>query len=190
MSEPVARRGVTRGYVIGLALMAAVLAVAVLVAAWGFLSLLLERRPITLESAPVVLAPLLVIVAAGGLVWVMWRTAVALLRGRRTPPWGPAALLALGVYVVWAGVGSIFGLPAGDTWASPFPLALVVIWPLTLTLFWVVLLRRVYTDRPPPQWPWEKREEAQRRAEDEAERRERDTWGPDGPVDLGHSSDS
>lgn len=186
MSQSGARRGVTRGYVIGLALMAAVCAIALLVATWGFVALLVDRHPITSEAAPVILAPLLVLLAAGGLVWIMWRTAVALLRGRRTPPWGAAAGLALGVYVFWSAAGSLLGLPTGDTWGSPFPLALVVIWPLALILFWLVLVWRVYTDRPPPQWPWEKREQAQRLAEDEAERRERDTWGPDGPIDLGH----
>ncbi|MEB4614335.1 hypothetical protein [Leucobacter sp. M11] len=186
MTTPGARRGVTRGYVVGLALMSTVLGIALLVAAWGFIALLGDRRPVTWADAPVFLAPALVILLAAALIWAQWHSAVALLRGRRTPPWATAAVLALGTYLGWGLLGTLGGLPMADTWASPFPLALVVIWPLTLLLFWLVLLRRVYTDRPPPSWPWEKREAAQRAAEDEADRRERDSWGPDGPVDLGN----
>lgn len=152
------RRGVTRGYVVGLIAAAATLAVAFVVAVWGMLGLLLERDPIVTPDVPAWVAPVLVFVALGLLVWGLWIQAIALLRGRRSPLWGNIIALSFGAYLVWAIGGSLGGMSLSETWVSPFALSLVMIGVVTSLLFWAVLARRVYTDRPAPTWPWERAE--------------------------------
>ncbi|WP_244301297.1 hypothetical protein [Leucobacter insecticola] len=45
-----------------------------------------------------------------------------------------------------------------ETWLSPFAAVLAPIWAVAALLFWAILARRVYTDRPTPKWPWERAE--------------------------------
>ena len=153
MSEG-ARRGVTRGYVGALTAGTVIVAVALIVASWGMISLLTGRAPIE-GVAPRWAAPVVIGVNLGILAWALWQQALMLLKGRKTPPWAVTVSLAGGVYLVWCIVGSVLGFPLHDTWSSPFSLALIPIWALASVLFWAVLARRVYTDRPPPRWPWE-----------------------------------
>lgn len=153
------RRGVTRGYVGGLTVAAVILAAALVIASWGFISLFTGRDPITTPGISRAATPLIVILALGLLGWRLWEQALALLRGRRTPPIGQALVVAVGAYLVWCLLGGILGLSAGETWLSPYAGMLIPIWTLAALLFWAVLVRRVYTDRPPPRWPWERREE-------------------------------
>ncbi|MFA5606936.1 MAG: hypothetical protein WDA07_07085 [Leucobacter sp.] len=158
MSEG-ARRGVTRGYVGALIAATGVVAAALTVASWGILSLALQRSPVLTEGVPVWVAPVFVIVLLAGLAWALWNQAVTLLKGRRQPQWGSIFVVAIGAYLVWCLGGVLAGMQLLDTWLSPFSAALVVIWAVSALIFWAVLSRRVYTDRPPPRWPWERDEE-------------------------------
>lgn len=153
------RRGVTRGYVGGLLAATLITAVALLVAAWGGLALALDREPVSGSGVPMPSAPLLVLLALALLGWLLWRAAIVLLRGRKTPSWD-LILTAGGLsYLTWSLVGLIVGMPLADTFASPFAGVLAVIWVLVSLLFWAVLARRVYTDRAAPKWPWERHDD-------------------------------
>lgn len=154
-----ARRGVTRGYVGALIVATVVVAAALTVASWGLLSLALQRSPVLTDGVSVWVAPLLVIILLAGLAWALWNQAVTLLKGRRQPQWGSILVAAIGAYLVWCLGGQLAGMQLVDTWLSPFSVALVVIWAVSALIFWAVLSRRVYTDRPPPRWPWERDEE-------------------------------
>ncbi|UOQ57943.1 hypothetical protein MUN78_03635 [Leucobacter allii] len=152
------RRGVTRGYVGGLIVAALIVAAALVVAVWGLLALGLAREPVASET-PIWAAPLILALALGALAWALWRQAIALLRGRRAPAWGLVVAASLGAYAIWSLAGLGAGMRVEETWLSPFAAALVPIWAVAALLFWAVLGRRVYTDRPPPRWPWERDED-------------------------------
>ncbi|MGW9020236.1 hypothetical protein ACWGOE_01990 [Leucobacter chromiiresistens] len=156
---PEPRRGVTRGYVAGLVGAAIVVATALLVAVWGGLALLLGRDPV--ESGDVVswAAPLILFGGLALLAVLLWRQAITLLRGRREPAWSSLVGAAAGIYLWWGVLGMLAGMTVGETWLSPFAAALPVIWAAAALLFWAVLARRVYTDRPAPRWPWERDED-------------------------------
>ena len=66
---------------------------------------------------------------------------------------------AFGIYLLWGLCGVLVGLTNEETWFSPFAFILMPVWAVAVVLFWLVLARRIYTDRPTPQWPWERREE-------------------------------
>jgi len=153
------RRGVTRGYVVGLAGAALIVALALVVAVWGLLGILLGREPVSTRGVPPVAAELVVLLALVLLALGLWQQALVLLRGRSGPPWAHSIVLAAAAYFVWCLGGVLAGMSIGDTWLSPFALGLAVIWSLCSTLFWAVLARRVYTERPVPRWPWERRGE-------------------------------
>ncbi|MBL3698703.1 hypothetical protein [Leucobacter luti] len=153
------RRGVTRGYVGALITAAVIVATALLVAAWGGLALLLDTDPVETASVPRWAAPVILLAGLGVLAWSLWRQAITLLRGRRAPSWGSMCTVAIGVYLLWGLAGILAGMSIDETWFSPFAVSLPVIWAVVSVLFWAVLARRVYTDRPPPRWPWERAEE-------------------------------
>ncbi|MFV0435148.1 MAG: hypothetical protein ACK5LO_14390 [Leucobacter sp.] len=155
------RRGVTRGYVGGLILAAVIVAAALTVAVWGVLGLLLDRSPVTSESAPLWAAPVIIALALLLLAWGLWLQALTLLRGRRTPPWGYVVSWAGGAYLIWCLGGVLAGMTIEDTWVSPFAVVLAPIWAIAALVFWAVLARRVYTDRDVPKWPWERRVEGE-----------------------------
>lgn len=153
------RRGVTRGYVWGLIFATMIVAVALIIASWGLISLFGQREPVQTAGIALPAAQLIVAVALAVLCWGLWRQAISLLRGLRTPHWGYIIALMGGAYLIWCLLGTLVGLSLDDTWLSPFAAALALIWGLASLLFWSVLARRVYTDRPTPKWPWEKRGE-------------------------------
>ncbi|MCW2288616.1 hypothetical protein EDF60_0453 [Leucobacter luti] len=155
------RRGVTRGYVGALIMATVIVAVALLVAVWGGLALVLGQDPVTSPSVPRWAAPLVLLVCLGILAWTLWLQALVLLRGRRSPSWGRIVTVGVGVYLVWGLAGILAGMSIAETWLSPFAAALIPIWAVVALLFWAVLARRVYTDRPPPRWPWERAEEGE-----------------------------
>lgn len=154
-------RGVTRGYVGALIMAAVIVAVALLVAVWGGLALMLGQDPVTSLAVPRWAAPVILIVCLGILAWGLWVQALALLRGRRAPSWGHIITVAVGVYLLWCLAGILAGMNLSETWLSPFAGVLIPIWAIAALLFWAVLARRVYTDRPPPRWPWERAEEGE-----------------------------
>ncbi|MEV8337109.1 hypothetical protein [Leucobacter sp. NPDC077196] len=158
ISEP--RRGVTRGYVASLIGAAIITAVALLVAVWGGLALLLDRDPVATEGVASWIAPLVVFGGLALLAMMLWRQAITLLQGRREPAWSSLVAVAAGIYLWWGALGMLAGMPVEETWLSPFAAALSVIWVAAALVFWAVLARRVYTDRPTPRWPWERDEES------------------------------
>ncbi len=153
------RRGVTRGYVGGLIFAIVVCSVAVVVASWGVLSLAVGRQPVETPDVPAGVAPVLLLGALVLLAWGLWRQSLQLLRGHRELPWASLIGLGVGAYLVWSLGGIAFGFLITDTWLSPFAGLLVPIWAIAAVLCWAVLARRVYTDKPTPQWPWERRGE-------------------------------
>ncbi|MGR4010773.1 hypothetical protein [Leucobacter sp. 1207-22] len=155
------KRGVTRGYVRGLIAASLVVAVALLVAVWGFTSLLGSVPPVHTESVPRWAAPVLIIVALGVLAALLWQQSLALLRGKTSPSWSSILVGALLAYLIWCLGGTLFGMVIDETWTSLFAWLLVPIWGLVGLMYWALLVRRVYTEMPTPQWPWEKGDSSQ-----------------------------
>lgn len=153
---PEPRHRVTRGYVGMLIFAVVTVAVALTVAAWGVLALALEADPVTTTDRPRWAGPLAIVLALVLLAWTLWRQAITMLRGRRAPSWGYWILAAGGAYTVWGLLGSAVGLPTAETWGSPFALLLMPIWIVASLGFWALLVRRLFTDRGRPRWPWEK----------------------------------
>jgi hypothetical protein len=158
VTEP-SRRGVTRAYVGGLIAAVSVLAVALVIASWGGIGYFTGLEPVMTPGVWVLAAGGLIVLALALLVWGLWSQALALLRGRRTPPLAHTLVLGAGAYLLWCLGGMLAGLGIEETWLSPFALALALVWALCSLVFWAVLVRRVYTDRPVPRWPWEGRDE-------------------------------
>ncbi|WP_449277760.1 hypothetical protein [Leucobacter sp. GX24907] len=155
MSEP-GRRGVTRGYVGALIAACTILAASLVVASWGMLSLLADSEPIETDGVPRWAAPLILAVALGALAWGLWAQSIVLLRGRRSPSWTHLLVLSVGSYLIWCVGGMAAGASVDETWLSPYAGLLVPIWAVSSLACWAVLLRRVYTDRGVPRWPWER----------------------------------
>lgn len=154
-----ARRGVTRGYVLGLLGATLVVTAALVVASWGLLGMALGREPIETSEVPLWFGVLSIGLGLGMLGVLLWRQALSLLRGRKSPVWGVVLGAAFGIYLLWGLCGVLVGLTNEETWFSPFAFILMPVWAVAVVLFWLVLARRIYTDRPTPQWPWERREE-------------------------------
>lgn len=152
---PSPRRGVTRGYVGGVLFAAEVMAVALVIAVWGLLTMWRGDAPIG-TAVPLWAAPVILVGALVALGWALWRQALALLRGQWAPAWALVCSVAVGAYLLWCLGGVAIGLTIAETWASPYAIALAPIWAATALVFWAVLARRIYTDRPPPRWPWER----------------------------------
>lgn len=155
------RRGVTRGYVGALILATVIAATALVVAGWGLMALLSGRDPVSTESVPRWVGPALVVVALAILAISLWVQALALLRGLRSPAWGRIFVAAMSAYLLWCALGVLAGMSIDETWVSPFAALLPAIWALSAIAFWALLARRVYTDRPPPRWPWERAEDTE-----------------------------
>lgn len=149
------RRGVTRGYVVGLVGAVTILSLALLVAAWGGISLATGVQPVRTGGVPFSVAPVIIVIAVLLLVLLLWSSAIALLRGQRSPPLVQVVIAGFGAYLVWCMGGLLMGMSVAETWLSPFPVVLAGIWGLAPLVLWAVLIRRVYTDRRPPRWPWE-----------------------------------
>lgn len=158
MTDP-ARRGVTRGYVWAVIVASGIVAVALMVATWGLLALATGVPPIRTPDVSFALVPLIVALLLAMLAWGLWLQGLVLLRGRRALSWGYLVALGGGAYLLWSVAGTIAGLQISDTWLSIYAATLAVIWAVVSVLFWAVLARRVYTNRPRPMWPWEKRDD-------------------------------
>lgn len=154
------RRGVTRGYVGALILAATIVAAALLIAVWGMLTLALNRDPVMSPGVSRLVGPALVFLALALFAGSLWLQSLVLLRGQRAPAWGHLIGLAGASFLLWCGGGFLAGMRVEETVLSPFGAAIPAIWLLVGLLYWAVLMRRVYTDRPPPRWPWERDEDA------------------------------
>lgn len=155
---------ITRGYAFGLISAVCILVAALLIAGWGLLSLFSAGSPVV-SNIPTFVAPLLVMAALVLLVWVMWAQTIALLKGAR-PAWSLMIVVAGAAYLIWALGGTAAGMTVAETWLSPFAAMIFLIWPAGLFIFWSLLLRRLYSSKGPPKWPWEEREEEERRGKD------------------------
>ena len=147
---------VTRGYVLALIAADAIFACSVLIAAWGLLALTLDTNPVT-SDVSMAAAPVIILVAVALLVWSLWVQALEILRGRRTIQWTQAVILAGSSYLVWCLGGIATGMSVNETWLSPFALILAIVWGLASVPLWLILFRRLYSDRGRPLWPWEKK---------------------------------
>lgn len=145
---------VTRTYARGLVAAVAVLAVAILVASWGLVALWLEVSPVS-STVPNMAAPLIIFAALIVLIAALWHQVLEILRGHR-PGWALLVIVPGLAYLIWCVGGVLVGMSVQETWLSPFAFILAVVWALALLIFWGVFLRKVYTDRGTPQWPWEK----------------------------------
>lgn len=157
MTHPVPRRKVTKAFVLGLAAMTSLFGLAVLVAAWGLLALATDTKPVE-SQVPFFVAPLIVFGALGELCWMLWLVALRTLRGNAAPPWGLAFLTSAGAVVVWAVIGFLAGFSVSEALLGFYVLILAASWFLAAMLFWLLLARQVFTDRPTPMWPWERKE--------------------------------
>jgi len=150
------RRGVTRGYVWGLIFAVVVVAFALMLMAWAGIALATGGGPVATPGVGYGVSAFIVVLCLGLLVLSLWKHALLLLRGRKTLSLGNMLIVSFGAYLLWGIVGSILGLSVGDAWLSLYALALALAWACAMVLFWALLLRRVYTDRPAPRWPWER----------------------------------
>lgn len=145
---------VTRTYARGLVAAVAILAIALLIAGWGGLSLVLGRSPVV-SNVSRLAAPLMIIGAVGLLIMVLWRQVIDILRGNRAG-WMYTVIVPGAAYLLWCVAGVLAGMTVEETWLSPFAWLLALCWLVALLIFWAVFLRRVYSDKEPPKWPWEK----------------------------------
>jgi hypothetical protein len=148
---------VTKAFVLGLAAMATLFGLAVLVAAWGLLALATDTKPVE-SQVPFFVAPLILVIALAELYGMLWLIALRALRGNSAPPWGLAFLASAGAVVVWAVIGFLAGFSVAEAFLGFYVLALAASWFLAAMLFWLLLARQVFTDRPTPLWPWERNE--------------------------------
>ena len=165
------RRRVTRAYVVALIAAALIIAAALVIVTWGTLGLYLGREPVETVGIPLWFGILSIGAALALLASMLWNQAVSLLRGNVKPAWRFVVIGMAGSFLIWCLLGSLMGLSINETWLSPFAGVLAPVWGVVTLAFWAVLARRIYTDRPPPRWPWEKREERERAEEDERERK-------------------
>ena len=161
MTAPLPRRKVTRAFVLTLAAFTTVLGISMVIAAWGLEALLTNSKPVEADL-PFFVAPVIFLPEIALLFFLLWRAALATLRGHSGPPWTQMLLVGLGAYLIWAVLGSLSGFSLRDAWMSVYVLSLVIIWMLSVFIFWILLARQVYTERPTPSWPWEQREQRER----------------------------
>ena len=153
------RRGVTRGYVAGLVFAVVIVALALMIVGWSAISLFAHREVVSTPGIAVATVPLTVLALLALLAISLWQQSVMLLRSKRGPAWAHIVLIATGSYLLWCVFGLFAGLSIEDTWISPYALVIALAWAAVSVLCWAVLARRVYTDRPTPQWPWERKGE-------------------------------
>lgn len=152
---------ITKAYARGLIAFVCVFVVALLVASWGLLGLSISKMPVFSQVATFT-APLLVAVAVGILAWIMWAQTISILRGNK-PAWSLVIVASGSGYLVWCLGGVLANLTVEETWLSPFVLVIVLVWPIGLMLFWWLILRKLYSGRSTPKWPWEDKDEQDRR---------------------------
>ena len=159
-----------RKYAITVVAFSVALYVALIVASFGVLSLLLDRDVINETDAGALLGPIMVTTAALALVWVVLS---AVLRSperlTHVPPL-PIFMAGTAGYLGYCVSGGVFyGLGAGELFRSvvfiggemmsPFAISVAVSGWLIAFLFFVVLLGRP-ANGGAPEWPWEKNDDA------------------------------
>lgn len=153
--KPLLRR-VTRGYVYTLLLFTQALSVSLIIAVWGLGAFYLQL-PVVQHHAPVWIMPAAVLVHSLSAALFLWHSCLRILRGT---PRVYALLVAVGCctsLVLFGTARALTGLPLADafnalTWGA------VVATAVCSVAAQRVLIRRVYTVKQPPLWPWEKRD--------------------------------
>lgn len=153
------RRGVTRGYVAGLVGAAVIVGWALMLLAWSALTLFGDLEVVSTPDVNLAFSPLMVLFLLVILAWSLWSQGIVLLRGRQSPAWTHILLVSVGSYLLWCLLGVLVGMSIQDTWISPYAITLALAWALASIVFWALLARRVYTERPTPKWPWERKDD-------------------------------
>lgn len=149
-------RRLTREYARGLVAAVAIFTIAMLVFTWGITAFLLERDPITTTISKMT-APAIVLLCLALLIFVLWRDLISMVKGH-PPTYYLLVVVPAGVYLLWSLLTTALNLSISEAWLSPFALGLAACWAIALLLFWWILLRRLYSDKGRPQWPWEKKD--------------------------------
>ena len=87
-----------------IALVAAIVYVSLVIASYGFLSLILHRDIITEADASVLVGPIMVLAASVGVFWIVLRGSRRRMPGLR---WGRSVVAALVVWVIGPAVGGM-----------------------------------------------------------------------------------
>jgi hypothetical protein len=88
-----------------IALVAAIVYISLVIAAYGFLSLILHRDIITEADASVLVGPIMALAASAAVFWIVLRGGRHRMPGL---PWGRSVVAALVVWVVGPAVGGMF----------------------------------------------------------------------------------
>lgn len=147
---------VTKAYARGLIGAVAIFAMSLVVVSWGYLSWFLGSDPIESDVSRVT-APGIVGLCLVMLVIVLWREMISLLRAN-PPSLVLIIVMPAAAYLFWSLLGVAFGLSIEETWLSPYALALAVSWLLAVIIFWWIAMRKLYSGKDRPRWPWEKNE--------------------------------
>lgn len=164
MTPPEHQRRVTRTFVLALAGFVTLFALALLVASWGLLSFALGTKPVE-SDLPFQTTPLVISLAVLELFWLLWRFALTILRGTAMNPWLFALITATLAYLTFGTLEVLAGLSPREAFLTVYPFTLFLAWFVAVPLFFVLLTRQVYTNRPAPMWPWERREREERERE-------------------------
>jgi len=155
-----------RKYATIVALFSAALYVALIVAAFGVISLTTNQDVISEPDAGALLGPIMVTVAVAALLWFILTTVTRSPERLVRLPLGPIGLAGLAAYLGYCVSGGVVyalgsGAPfrsvifIGGQMASPFALAVAVAgWLVALLYFLVLIARPAGSDR--PRWPWER----------------------------------
>jgi len=155
-----------RKYAIATAAFSAMLYVALVVAAFGVLSLLLDRDVIAATDAGALLGPIMVTVSVLVLVWVVLGAALRAPAPLTRVPVVTVAGAGLAAYLSYCVSGGVlYSLGAGELFSSvifigrelvgPFAIAVLICGWVVAVLFFLVLLAR-NNGSGAPQWPWQK----------------------------------
>lgn len=135
--------------------MVAILATALTIAAWGFVSLFTTSTPIETEEIPFFIGPTMVISAISIAFSCMMRIGFELRDGSAAFPWLLTLASGIGGYLAASLIGLFAGLPPADSIQSIFLLMLIPINWLCVSAYWAITVRHIYTDRNRPRWRWE-----------------------------------
>ncbi|TFB73674.1 hypothetical protein E3O06_07535 [Cryobacterium glaciale] len=158
-----------RKYAITVAAFSVALYVALIVAAFGVLSLLLNRDVINETDAGALLGPIMVTTAVLALVWVVLSAVLRSPERLAHVPPPPIFMAGAAAYLGYCVSGGVFySLGAGELFRSvvfiggemisPFAIAVAVSGWLIAFLFFVVLLAKP-SGSGAPEWPWEKNDD-------------------------------
>jgi len=138
-----------------LALFALVAALALILAGWGMLSLILDRDVISQPGVPLAAGIIMTAVPLGAMYIVLLVAGPRLARGRPAPAAMIALALALGGIALYGAIGwGVFVLGWADTFFGPFCWWLGIVLAIVWLLYRAMVMHRIHgADR--PRWPWE-----------------------------------